>query len=509
MIDLLLISLYLGIAGSITLSLATFLAGNRYKTFLLFNLNLIPFYISYISIIIIRDSAFAVLYSKIFVGLSFLLPILALLFSVEYSKYKINSYLKWCNLLLGLFLLVITIFTPYFVSGVESFLEIKNSPSTTLLFRVVYFIYFFPNLFWSLIILYKFSKQNQKAKLVLWGMLIGWIGGCTTILQYYNIPIYPLGNFTVIIYCIFMAYGILGRGLFDSSVVITKGMARVFAIIVLGFIYVLMTYSYNILIPEKNNILSENFINLLFLLVVGESYQFLMKKFQNVQENIIKKPYQYEQISSKIDQILSQVTSDKDLEKGLVDIFEKDLKLSISVIALDKGWIFSKDEKHQINILYNSQDINLSDLEIAAINKIKVATIYYDLESNIKNLLDKTHSSAVVPFIFNNKVLGFILVKQRSKSHYFDYNDFLIFDSLVFQVGNAIDRIKSYTKLVNLESEKIRADFYKSLAGSIAHEIRNPLNSINMLKSEISSVLDNFENELIDSMKKNGDEKKS
>jgi len=53
----------------------------------------------------------------------------------------------------------------------------------------------------------------------------------------------------------------------------------------------------------------------------------------------------------------------------------------------------------------------------------------------------------------------------------------------------------------NMAQEK--AKIYKSLAGSIAHEIRNPLNTINIAGNQINSILKDLENDLSESVKEN------
>ncbi|MBL6791482.1 MAG: HAMP domain-containing histidine kinase [Methylophilaceae bacterium] len=45
-----------------------------------------------------------------------------------------------------------------------------------------------------------------------------------------------------------------------------------------------------------------------------------------------------------------------------------------------------------------------------------------------------------------------------------------------------------------------KANVYKTLAGSIAHEIRSPLNTINVLNNQINDTLQNLENEMLESI---------
>jgi len=503
MIELFLFSIYLAIATSFILTFITFLAGNKYKTFVIFNISLFPYYFCYAIMVTTNDPWLALLCAKICIGFPVIIALSALIFGLEYSGYRIKKWLIYSNISFGLIFYILVFTTSFFVTGLEPFLDFNFSANTTLAYKIIFPIYYIANVIVAHIFIFKSIKKNPKAKYTFIGYSTGFAGGSMTLFPFFDISIYPLGNFTVIIYCIFMAYGILGRGLFDSSVVITKGIARFFAITVLGALYFVMTYFYNSLFPERSGFFVENFANILFLLIVGESYQFLMKKFQNVQENIFKKPYKYEKISNKIDQKLSQVTDIDALKSALVDIFYNDLKLALRLVAVNTNWILDKKDEPRSNLLevvyskenFPSESVNENINNLA---KVKNAAIYYELDTTIKNLMDKTISSAIVPIIFGSEFLGCILVKQRSKTHYFDHNDFLIFDSLVFQVGNAIDRVRSYNKLVNLEAEKIKAESYKSLAGSIAHEIRNPLNTINIAGKEIDSILDYRENELME-----------
>ena len=77
-----------------------------------------------------------------------------------------------------------------------------------------------------------------------------------------------------------------------------------------------------------------------------------------------------------------------------------------------------------------------------------------------------------------------------------------LFNSLTREIGMILDRIRIYQDLLAKQEEYIkeeaRSKIYKTLAGSIAHEVRNPLNAINIVNNQINDALRNLDNEIMD-----------
>lgn len=69
-----------------------------------------------------------------------------------------------------------------------------------------------------------------------------------------------------------------------------------------------------------------------------------------------------------------------------------------------------------------------------------------------------------------------------------------------------LDRVRIYEDFLAKKQEHIkeeeRSKIYKSLAGSIAHEVRNPLNSINVISNQINDTLRNLDNEIMEIVNK-------
>ena len=504
--NLIQISVFLNIVFCAGLALFTYLAGNRYKSFVAFNVLVSLFFVFYSILFNTNNAETALLLSGICILVALSLSFCSLVFACEFSEVRLNKKFVICNVLVGTIFAAVVNFSSFFIKGIKGYHYLEYSPDTTSLFIFIFVSYYVGNIICTHVVLFKATQYNTKAKFVLIGYLIGFMGGSTILFPFIHISIPPIGNYSVIVYCFLMAYGITKFKVFNSSLIITKSVARVLTISTLELIYFALNSLYNFIIPFDNSFLQKNFLNIAFLLITGELYQFLIVKFQNVQQNIFnKKPYIYENLAHEINEKLSQSYESQDVVNFLQELFQSKLQLTPSMIVIDSNWIDQKDGQYY-QILYLDPEISkktsLKKYQ-SEFEKIKQAS-FYDISPNkIKELLDNNSSKCLLPFIFSGKALGFILFQGRgSNKSSFNESDHLIFDNLAFQVGSAIERIKIYKEALKQKQQNIkeeeRSKIYKALAGSIAHEIRNPLNSINVISNQINDTLRNLDDEIME-----------
>lgn len=86
-----------------------------------------------------------------------------------------------------------------------------------------------------------FNKINQ-IKFIFYGTLIAFLGGSSTFLLIYDIPIYPIGIYLVPIYVIASSYAIIKHNLWDITVVIKKGLIYSILITQISIFYLILIF---------------------------------------------------------------------------------------------------------------------------------------------------------------------------------------------------------------------------------------------------------------------------
>ncbi|MBU6339165.1 MAG: response regulator [Rickettsiales bacterium] len=490
MIDFILTSILINSFTCFVLIVFLLISGNKYKYFTLFNLSLLFWNTFYGLSIKTTVEADSLLFNHLCSFFGTFVGYLAFNFAVELCEIKISKRIRTINTTLVIFFALLML-TPVMIKGVKPFMDFNFIPVMGYAYYI-FILHYSMNAIAAHVILYKNLEFNPKTKFVFIGFIIGFTGGTTAILPYFGIPLYPVAMIAMSIYCPLITYAIIKHRLFDTTIIVSSLIARFVAMLILGLLYFALITSYEVLIPfTKDKTVILTVVSLLYLIFCLESYQILIKKLRSAQDKIIKKPYEYELLSKKIIEELSNVVDTSDLVKTTKLIFTEQLKIKVKALYIDQGWILNKNEKELSKIFGDEIDEDLLKIISSQTVNLPLPITYEEANVHLKRVLVASKTSCIIPLIFSNNFLGFLLVEARNKNHYFSYDDLMLFDNLTFQVGAALDRIRFHFR--SLEQEKIiheeKLKFTKSLAGSIAHELRNPLNAINLLGSQINNLI--------------------
>jgi CheY-like chemotaxis protein len=482
MVAIVLFSIFLNLVTCLSLSIFLIFTKNKYKSFTLFNMNLVMWSLFYALSITAETPEKSLLYNRLCSFFIVFIPYLAFNFCTELANYKVKKSLKNFNLICAI-LLGALMFTPLLIKSVKPYLSFKFIPDITLAYYLLP-LYYTINVVCGHIILYKAIKTDIKNRFIFIGFVIGFSGGTTNLFPYMGIPVYPLGNFLISVYCPLIAYAIIKHRLFDISVVISEGITRLLTLITIGASYFILTFIYHKLIPDSNSV-TDNIFYISFLLAAFESYNFLMKKFHStVHDHIITaNSYRYESLLKKLNQELINAAEIDNLWLELNKIFDQEVKMKIKTFAIIKEINSPITNKEKNNLEFfgeNILDILTEDF-YNHFQNLQLSITDKESPSWLQPVFDHYNKpSSFIPFIAEHKVIGFMLIEKNAGTNYFSYNDLVLFDNLTFQIGIIIDRIKVYQE-ISLQKQKFleeKAKSLKSLAGTIAHEMRNPLNSI-------------------------------
>jgi HD-GYP domain-containing protein (c-di-GMP phosphodiesterase class II) len=139
--------------------------------------------------------------------------------SKEHSKRVLFWYIA------SIFFLIID-FTSFFIKDIRPRLYFQHWPSPGIAYTPFLAMFAFLTIYAHVLMYRSFqniseAKRNQ-IKYVFLGTAIGFLGGSTNYLLWYDIPIPPIGNALVAIYVILVAYSIVKHRLMDIQLVIAR-----------------------------------------------------------------------------------------------------------------------------------------------------------------------------------------------------------------------------------------------------------------------------------------------
>jgi two-component system CAI-1 autoinducer sensor kinase/phosphatase CqsS len=490
------LSIFINFFACLLLALLFASFGKKYHKFALFNLNVSVWSFFYGYYVVAESYHEALLYSKLTSVCLVLIPYLFFNAAVEITNTKIKRSYHVIN---GLVVLIMSLsmITPYMVKGVKPYLDFQFIPDITI-FYYLYPLYYTVLVVFGLGMMHKAIKKDYKMKTMSFGFTIGFIGGTTNLLPYMNIPVYPLGNFLVGMYSAIISYHLVRRRIFDVLMAVNQIAIKVTVslMLVCAYFFIVKVYRHFL----GGSVSSDALFHLLYFIVSLEFYRVFGERLSKLREGVyIGAIYKKREIFKGINDNILNSSNIEGLSLNLENIIERDMGVKIHsfYISTDLNIISSNKEREFVR--YSGDELSDEDLkDLVRISKREIFRLSIkcdEVDEEFYSVMKRIDCQGFIPLIFNDKKMGFILLKGRNKKkNYFFYDDMELFDDLVLKVGIALDRIRSY--LISLRE---RESSLKSLAGSIAHEMRNPLGAIRLAVSNsnlfFESVMKAFEKE--------------
>jgi len=209
---------------------------NRY--FGLFALSVAFWSIGYFFWQVAREHESALFWVRTLMAGAILIPVFYFHFIAAFvnAVQKVKSALVF-GYGLALTFVLFDLFTPYFVQDVSQKLSFQFWPNPGIAFHPFLLMFFgYVCYAWYLLILTARNSQDHKKTqihYVFWGTFIGFLGGSTNYLLWYDIPIPPVGNLAVSVYVGMIAYAIIRKQLFDIRIILTQLLVGVIAVLLL------------------------------------------------------------------------------------------------------------------------------------------------------------------------------------------------------------------------------------------------------------------------------------
>ena len=316
--------------------------------------------------------------------------------------------------------------------------------------------------------------------------------GCVDYFGNYGFSIYPFGYLcsTACIAVVFIA--ITKARLMDISVIISKSIAYLLTIIILGSLYLMFVIPYKILISQD---IGASFISLTVVIgiFVGFFFERLRMLIQTSSDKFfLKGRYDFTDTLAQVTEALASVVSLKDL----FDLIEK-IRIDHIEAAMMK-----------LNILGEEQDDEL----IRYFKQYKKVVRLSEIPKDISSSIIPDGTEIVAPCSIKGRLIAILFVGHKLSEDPYREEEVDVFSVMAPQLATVIERIQPYEKVkedfVVVQQAAERAQQMATL-GEIAlqagHEIKNPVAAINIHTELLASHIGEKEyvDKYIDLVKRN------
>ncbi len=313
--------------------------------------------------------------------------------------------------------------------------------------------------------------------------------GLTNLFPAYGVSFYPLGNLANVAWTGVVAYAIVRHRMMDIQLVVTKGMSYAVASFVLilpvflGTIW-LQKVSFSSIHPDFS------FALLTILIAVATLFPLLRQRIEpRIERSWIREKREYRAVIVEFTRNIVKILEQQRLLRELAGTLKDSLGLDRVAVALgdDDCRVFSI--RHAVGVPASVTTFRRDESLISCFRRHRGAMLRDELRAGsntedhhaIENALDPNGWEVCIPLRGGEQVIGFIALGRKPKLEAFFAEDLELLETLAGEASVALANARLYDELKKSQDIIRRADRSSALgtlAAGIAHEIRNPLVSI-------------------------------
>lgn len=388
-------------------------------------------------------------------------------------------------------------FTSYFVADVHQISDFPFWPKPGAFFHV-YLLGFGLSAIYGTWLLYqgartKTGPERSRFYLLTIGSAIAYIGGMTTFPLWYGIEIPPNGTILLTVYTSVVAYTLLRYRLMDLGTAVERGITGSLLLALVAFpAYPILLLGQSLYFGQIN--IAYSFVELAVLLVLVFGASSLKREAKTlITKSLFKERYNRHETVVQFSKSLVSILELKDLTATIVESICPTLGLQWGVLYLRSS--SSQDYRPvssfgksttDLPVLYLNKTPTLLEMwrqgtSCFVIKELELSTINSDSEAVIAHLAH-IGTEVCLPLVNKTRLLGFCVFGPNTKSGGgYTTQDLELLSTLSQEASVALDNALLYEELKRSQSLVRRTDRLRSLetmAGGLAHEIRNPLTSI-------------------------------
>ncbi|MFA5431615.1 MAG: ATP-binding protein [Candidatus Paceibacterota bacterium] len=367
------------------------------------------------------------------------------------------------------FLFLMFSFSPMFIKDVEKVLVFDFWPKAGYLYTIYLIVSYLGLVGYGLVQLFRnYSHSNSlrqyQIKYIIFGTVIGFLGGATNFFLWYDINILPVGNIVTSLYVFILFYAMARYRLMDIRIIIQK--------IFIYFVVAAFTYIFFYgLINFYNNTFGGVYTGTSYALgiVVAPVFvwffyfidrkvrvfasQHLFASLYNYQEtinNLINELNNYIDLSKIITLIVDTIKNTMQLDKAgvvLIDMTKTPIDYQIAkIIGFDENSGFSLVHDNFLpKYLLKTQkplvrdELLIISRDMEKRSRRKFIKLYQQME--------KIEATLFLPLMANKNLIGIIVLGSKISGDAYTNEDLQLLDTLSKQAGIAIENAKQYKQI--------------------------------------------------------------
>ncbi len=386
-------------------------------------------------------------------------------------------------------------------------------------------VLYFTSFLWRQMMSSSGIKKTQL-KYIFIATIIGFSGGITNYLLWYNIPVSPFANIAISVYIFIIFYAIARYRFMDIRFALSRGIIYLLSLIIViifAFLTLLLSNKYLSVIPLG---VIESFVLIISVLI----FHPILHQLEKIASKYFHYTfYDYKSVFSDLSKKLTQIINLEQLSSLITDTLSDTMKIDRVVILLRNEE--TGEYRIQKNIGFKEEngislvkDNFLTDF----LNKNKKPLVYEELDLMIKGVVDQDEKNKIdklknnmkrieanlcLPLIIKDKIMGMIVLGNKvSRDPYFE-QDVNLLQDLASQASIALQNAALYSKVTDLsqnlekkveEQIKELKKAYKNLEKAykklqsmdhaktefmsiVSHQLRTPLS---IMKGYISMILE-------------------
>jgi len=367
------------------------------------------------------------------------------------------------------FIFLLFSFSPLFIRDVEPIMVFSFWPKAGYLYTAYLIILYLGLVGYGLSQLFRYYKMANslkqfQIKYIIFGTIIGFLGGATNFFLWYDINVLPVGNVVTSLYVFILFYAMVRYRLMDIRIVVQKVFIYfAVSVFIYIFFYALIAfynYTFGGVFTGASYafglIAAPIFAWIFYLVDRGVrvfAHKYLFVSLYNYQETINKligDLNNYIDLDKIIKLIVDSIKETMQLDSAGVLLINRETK----PVSYEIAKLIGFDREHTLSLvkddflvkyLTKTQKPVVGDELVMLSNETDKET-----ERNFLRLhcrMERINAALCLPLMANKKLIGFIILGVKISNDAYTSDDLKLLDTLSKQAGIAIENARQYKQI--------------------------------------------------------------